>query len=227
QKLFDRLAKEHIDQSGEEGTIQEVDFIRRLFNLGNAEHILDVGCGTGRHSVELAKRGYCVTGLDYSRQMINSARWYARQQKVSVRFVHQDARRMSFDREFDGAISICEGAFGLMINDEDNILILKPNGKLLLNVLHAAFAFRHPEQDVYFDPTTCYGYWTEELTTKTGNLKKIYCCNRYYTFPEIKKILEEIGFVVLRGYGCLTGQFRRKKIELDDFEILVYAVKPS
>ena len=232
QELFEKLGKNYLDFPFTQGTIQEVDFIIELLGLSKGADILDVGCGAGRHSIELAKRGYQVAGLDYSYRMIEIASEKAEQQGVSVEFLYGDARKMDFEGRFNAALSLCEGAFGIMENDEQNIAILnnihralKKTGKFLLNVLNASFIFRHPEQDTCFDPKTNIGYWEEKFITEDGKQEKLLCSNRYYSFPEIKLILENIGFKVIDGFGCAPGNFQQRDIELDDFEILVYAIK--
>lgn len=232
QRLFDGIGENYQDLIYKEGTIQEVDFMLDVLKLPKAGKILDVGCGPGRHCVEFARRGFKVTGLDYSKRMVEIAKEYAKKEKVDIRFLHGDARKPFFNEEFDAAISICEGAFGLMENDKENIKILhsifgslKKNGKLILNILNACFVHRHPEQDEEYDPKTGYGYWVEQIHGKDGTSHELICSNRYFTFPEIKKMLEDVGFKVVNGFGCLSGEFRRKAIELDDFEILVVAKK--
>ncbi len=232
QELFDKLGEKYLELPFVQGTIQEVDFIVELFKLAPSAKILDVGCGVGRHAIELARRGFRVTGLDFSRRMVAVATERAKKAGVAVKFVHGDARIMKFNPQFDAALSLCEGAFGIMENDEQNIAILKNiyralkrGGQLLLNVLNASFVFRHPEQDTCFDPKTCIGYWEEKFVTENGKSETLLCSNRYYTFPEMKFILENIGFTVLDGFGCTTGDFQRREILLDDFEMLIHAIK--
>ncbi len=230
--LFEKLGKKYLDFPFTRRTVQEVDFIIDLLELPEGATILDVGCAVGRHSIELAKRGYQVTGLDYSSRMIEVARERAEREEIKIEFVHGDARTMDFREQYDAAFSLYEGAFGIMENDEQNRAILKniyyalkKNGKLLLNVLNASFVFRHPEQDIYFNPKTCIGYWEENFIAENGNQEKLLCSNRYYTFTEIKLILENIGFKAIDGFGCAAGIFQKRDIDLDDFEILVFALK--
>jgi len=108
--------------------------------------ILDIGCGTGRHAVELAKRGYDVTAFDISEAQLRGARSKVQAAGVRVRFIRSDARAFRFRRRFDLAIMICEGAFPLMETDEENVRIfenaaraLAPGGKLILTTLNALF----------------------------------------------------------------------------------------
>lgn len=231
--LFEKLGRNYLTYPFTRGTSQEVDFIVELLQLQPPHRILDVGCGPGRHAIELARRGFRVTGLDFSLRMIALARERAAQENVAVEFIHGDARTMHFQACYDATFSLCEGAFGIMENDAENAAILanmyealERGGKLLLNVLNASYIFRHPEQDAYFDPKTCMGYWTERFTSENGQQEALRCSNRYYTFSEIKLLLETIGFHVIDGYGCQAGNFQPRGIELDDFEILVYAQKP-
>jgi ubiquinone/menaquinone biosynthesis C-methylase UbiE len=60
--LFENYAQKYDNESFTQGTIGESDFIEKELNFNKSLKILDVGCGTGRHSIELSKRGYSVTG---------------------------------------------------------------------------------------------------------------------------------------------------------------------
>ncbi len=109
----------------------ECDFIEQELKHNKTVRILDVGCGTGRHSIELTKRGYNVTGVDLSENQIKRAREKAQEAGVTIDFQIQDARNLSFDGEFDLAIMLCEGGFSLMETDEMNFEILKNATKAL------------------------------------------------------------------------------------------------
>jgi 2-polyprenyl-3-methyl-5-hydroxy-6-metoxy-1,4-benzoquinol methylase len=73
EEFFDAHAPIYEDNVFTKNTIREVDFLIEELSLPPAGSILDVGCGTGRHSIELARRGYSVNGLDLSREMLGRA----------------------------------------------------------------------------------------------------------------------------------------------------------
>ena len=73
--------------------------------------MLDVGCGPGRHAHELARRGIVVHGIDIAEPFVDLAR---RDAPPGATFERLDARALPFDAEFDAAICLCQGAFGLM-----------------------------------------------------------------------------------------------------------------
>ncbi|HAR44805.1 MAG TPA: class I SAM-dependent methyltransferase, partial [Nitrospiraceae bacterium] len=150
EKLFENYAEGYDGESFTQGTVQEVDFIEKEIGRNRSLRILDVGCGTGRHSVELAKRGYAVTGIDLSEALLNKARQKAAAAGVTASFIRNDARDLSFESDFDVALMICEGAFPLMETDEMNFAILagirkalKSPGKLILTTLSAIYPLKH------------------------------------------------------------------------------------
>jgi len=120
EELFEDFAESYEEEEFTKGTQGEVDFIETEIDYDRSRHILDVGCGTGRHSLELARRGYRVTGLDLSESMLAKARSRASKEKLDVEFIRGDARLFSFPEAFDVVIMLCEGAFSLMETDEMN-----------------------------------------------------------------------------------------------------------
>jgi SAM-dependent methyltransferase len=154
RQLFEDYADSYDREPFTQGTAGEVDFIEREIGHDRDCRILDIGCGTGRHSIELARRGYRVTGIDLSESQIRKAREKAALAEVGVRFLLKDAAALDFFSEYDLALVICEGAFPLMETDEKNFLILqnasralRPGGKLILTTLNGLFPLHHSVKD--------------------------------------------------------------------------------
>ncbi|MEU4447706.1 class I SAM-dependent methyltransferase [Actinosynnema sp. NPDC050801] len=97
-----------------EATAEEIDFVERRLGLAPRSRILDVPCGSGRHSLELARRGHRVTGVDLSAEAIAHARRAAT--GLDVELVHADMRDIPQDNGFDAAV--CLGnSFGYLEPD--------------------------------------------------------------------------------------------------------------
>ncbi|MCK4831249.1 MAG: class I SAM-dependent methyltransferase, partial [Anaerolineales bacterium] len=75
-----------------QNTQAEVDFIERVIGRHRSRRILDVGCGTGRHALELARRGHQVVGIDLSEEMLAKGRVAAAEENLDLAFIARDAR---------------------------------------------------------------------------------------------------------------------------------------
>jgi SAM-dependent methyltransferase len=246
EELFEDFADGYDREGFTKGTIGEVDFIEKEAGFNTTVKILDVGCGTGRHALELASRGYRVTGIDLSEAQLAKARKLADSRNLVVRFFRQDAREFDFTGEFDLVIMICEGAFPLMETDEMNCQILQnaynsltDKGKLIFTTLNGLFPLFHSVKDFVnagtsegvsigntFDLMTFRDYSTYEATDDLGNIKVLECNERYYVPSEISWILKSIGFSMITISGCKLGAFSREDIlTTEDFEMLVIAQK--
>ena len=120
--FFDIYAPHYMKESFTRNTRAEVDFLVDVMELEPGALVLDVGCGTGRHSIELARRGYKVTGVDMSEGMLKEAARTAEQAGVCVEWIQQDATKLKLDSCYDACICLCEGAFGLLNAGEDTVL---------------------------------------------------------------------------------------------------------
>ncbi|MEI6613846.1 MAG: class I SAM-dependent methyltransferase, partial [Chrysiogenales bacterium] len=154
ESLFENYGQKYDNEVFTRGTIGECNFIEKEINFNKQLKILDVGCGTGRHSLELARRGYHLTGIDLSDSMLKKAWEKALAQNLCVDFQIRDARKLPFVDEFDLVIMLCEGAFPLMETDEMNYQILqsaanalKQNGKLIFTTLNGLFPLFHSVKD--------------------------------------------------------------------------------
>lgn len=246
--LFENYAEKYDKESFTQGTKGECDFIEQELGSDKSLKILDVGCGTGRHAIELAKRGYDMTGIDLSERQIEKAREKAREQNLEVGFQQQDARDLPFDGKFDVAIMICEGGFPLMETDEMNFEILKnvskalkDDCKFIFTTLNGLFPLYHSVEQytashtnegnaVYrsntFDLMTFRDHNITEFEDDDGNKKQLESNERYYVPSEITWLLKSLGFTTIDIYGATLGAFSREDpLTPEDFEMLVIAEK--
>ena len=84
EELFENYAKKYDSECYVQGSAGEVDFIEEELEFDKTKRILDIGCGTGRHAIELAKRGYKVTGIDLSKAQLKRACEKAKAEGVEV-----------------------------------------------------------------------------------------------------------------------------------------------
>jgi SAM-dependent methyltransferase len=246
RRLFDNYAESYDRESFTQGTPGEVDFFEREIRHNKDYRILDIGCGTGRHSIELARRGYPVTGIDLSPSQIRKAREKAAMAEVSVQFLLKDATALNFFNEYDLALVICEGAFALMETDEKNFLILQNasralrlGGKLILTTLNGLYPLYHSVKDFLnahpggvdtradsFDLMTFRNHSSVEVKDDSGIIKKLDCDERYYVPSEMTWLLKSAGFNTVDIFGCPLGAFSRDNpLTTGDFEMLVVAEK--
>jgi SAM-dependent methyltransferase len=222
QELFANMGIEYEDYPFTKNTEYEVGWMTREYLTDPEMKILDVGCGTGRHAISLAARGFNnITGIDLSPSMIGAAKEAAARKNVRVDFKVGDARRLPFKNEFDAALCLCEGAFGLLENDSENYKILGAIHESLekggIFILTALNLFR----DAEFDPMTCRVNTDMEIAGQDGEKKLIRCSDRSYTFPELKWVLEQFGFKVLLG----ANPFSRDPIQQGAMEFMVVSKK--
>lgn len=246
EELFENSAKSYDQQPFVKGTHGEVDFIEEELGFNRSATILDLGCGTGRHAIELAKRGYTVTAVDLSASQLDLAREKAVAANVTVQFVEADARHLNYSGQFDAVIIVCEGEFPLMETDEMNFEILenafralRQGGVFILTTLNGLFPLFHSVRDYInehqdhdsikaskFDLMTFRDYSEYEHIDDDGNKRPIKCNQRYYVPSEIMWLLKMVGFSEIDIYTAELGNWSRdKKLTTEDLEMLVVTRK--
>jgi 2-polyprenyl-3-methyl-5-hydroxy-6-metoxy-1,4-benzoquinol methylase len=248
EELFENYGMKYEQENFAQGTIGECDFLEKEIEYNKGTKILDIGCGTGRHSIELSKRGYEIVGIDLSESLLKRAKEKATEQNLQIVFQRHDARNLPFWHQFDLVIMLCEGAFSLMETDEMNFQILqnaanalKPKGKLIFTTLNGLFPLFHSVEKflksetkegnaIYgnnsFDLMTFRDHNTTSVEDDLGNKKELQCNERYYVPSEITWLLKTLNFKTIEIFGAKLGAFSRNdKLSTEDYEMLVIAEK--
>jgi len=130
---------------------QAVALMHRATGLHSGALVLDLGCGSGRHAMELAQRGFRVTAADLSPRLLQIARETACAGNARIDFVRADMRRLPFGRRFD-AVAQMFTAFGYFESDAENAGVirqvaesLKPGGWYFFDFLNESFVRDHLE----------------------------------------------------------------------------------
>jgi SAM-dependent methyltransferase len=205
-----------------EQTLREVEFLKESFRLPRDAELLDVGCGYGRHAIELGQGGYRVTGIDLSLPLLIRAADEAQRRSLSVNFVHADMREMAFDAQFDGAYSFLT-SFGYF-DEETNLKVaasvqraLRPGGRFLLDTLNRDYIVTDLPTRVWWEGEGCvvleevdFNYQTSRLTVRRsvvfqdGRQVEHEMSIRAYSLHELGKLLRQAGFRILEVSGGIA-----------------------
>lgn len=217
------------DQSWVEDTKRQVDFLIEKLELKGTDRILDLACGFGRHSLELARRGYDVTGVDITPEYIEYATKQAQTEKLNAGFICSDIRNVSFHNEFDVVLNMADGAIGYLENEEENLKIfrviseaLKPGGRHFMDIMNGSYAETHFPCKLWDAGEKCLTLsdfeWDKETKTLIyGQLDYPYGEPlskpemtegnpiRLYSLDEIKSIFFNLGMSVYDSYADYNG----------------------
>jgi 2-polyprenyl-3-methyl-5-hydroxy-6-metoxy-1,4-benzoquinol methylase len=210
--------------SADKDTSNEVDFIVRTLELLPKARVLDVPCGHGRHSIELAMRGYGVTGVDITDSCIKDTQTTAAQRQLEINLERRDMRDLPWKDEFDGAFCFW-GSFGYF-DDRGNLNFLdavfrtlRPGARFLLDthIAETLFPTLFQERswtrvgDILVLEERHYDYLhgitnTSFTLIQNGHLEKKSSSIRLYTYRELCQMLERVGFHIDSTYGTVAGK---------------------
>jgi SAM-dependent methyltransferase len=209
------------------GTEQEVGFLVEALDLRPGHRVLDVGCGPGRHALALARRGIGVMGVDLSPDFVALARVAAEREGLPARFEVLDVRDLAFAGEFDAAVCLCQGGFGLLGGtDEVDVFgrivrAVRPGGGLAVSAFHAPFALRHLEAGETFDPATGVLHEVATLRDPSGVEAPFDLWTTCFTARELALLAEAAGVVVAGIHGVAPGVYGTGAPTLDHPELLL------
>ncbi|KYK35874.1 MAG: methyltransferase domain-containing protein [Theionarchaea archaeon] len=204
-------------------TAVEVDQILALLRVTAHASILDMCCGPGRHSLELARRHFCVTGVDRTVQYLETAREKAEREGLCVEFVQEDMRHFCRPETFDGALLVFT-SFGYFEDPNENhqVLVnmytsLKKGGRLVIELMGkevVARIFRERdwgEQDgvIHLEERKINKDWSKienRWIIIHDQIKKEFKFSHWiYSASELSALLKECGFLSVEVYGDLGG----------------------
>jgi SAM-dependent methyltransferase len=151
-------AEETLKRPWADQTEAEVDRALAMLGASGSERVLDLACGTGRHSLELARRGFGVVGVDISAELLEIAAADAGAQSLEASFVQVDLRELDFHDEFDLVLSLNDGAVGYLETEEENLRTfaviaeaLRAGGGHLMQLPNVLYAERHLPQKTWIE----------------------------------------------------------------------------
>jgi len=235
-------------------TKEEVDIVIRALDLKQDDRILDLCCGHGRHSLELARRGFKnVEGLDISKYLISVARAHASEEGLNVKFTEGDARHLPYPNEYFDAVLILGNSFGYFDDAKDDLRVLnevhrvlKQHGKVLIDLTNGDYVRKN------YEPRSWEWIDDKHLVCRERTLSRdgrrllarevvIHVDNgvladqfygvRLYSFEELKALLLEAGLVDVRLHETLfTTSSRGQDMGMMGSRLIVSArkgVKPQ
>jgi len=215
-----------------ENTRQEVDMATRLLGLQPNDYILDMCCGQGRHSLELARRGFRhVTGCDRSRYLIRQGRRRAKAEGLGVSFHEGDARKSRLGGRQFHAILLMGNSFGYFEQESDDEMVLKnlaqlllPHGLVFMDLADGEWLSQHFEARTWEWIDEQHFVCRERALSKDGRrivtrevithaekgvIADQFYAERLYTREQLKELLEKVGYESVRFHEPLETNSTR------------------
>jgi len=204
-------------------TPEQAGQLIRLLGLKPGQRILDLCCGPGRFSLEFARRGFGVTGVDLNRAYLVEGRRAARREKLAVEFVRADMRRFARPGTFEAAINVFT-SFGYFKSPADDLRVcrnvyrsLRPGGRFLVELLGKEGLARRYQCRDWFEldgafmlqeRTPVDGWSALEqrwILVRNGRAREFRMWLRLYSASELRGLLRRAGFARVEAFGGLDG----------------------
>jgi SAM-dependent methyltransferase len=246
EELAEYMGSAYLRYSFTKNTVSEVDFLVAALGLEPGDRVLDVGCGPGRHSVELARRGIEAVGVDISQPFLDLAATASHEAGVVglTSFHRVDARQLAdatLGGPFDAAVAMCQGAFGLQagpaagadpinIAGDQRVLEgmathLRGGGQVGVAAFSAYFQVQHLD-DSSFDALSGTNHEQTEVRDPTGAPKSADLWTTCFTPRELWMLMERAGLTPTGMYSVSSvGDYEPAAPTVDEPEFFGVAVK--
>lgn len=200
-----------------------VENIIPLLKIKSGVKILDLCCGMGRHSIEFARQGFQVTGVDLTLSYLKIAKEYAKEKEVNIEFIQEDMRTFCRANTFDVIVNLFS-SFGYFEDKNDDCQViknvytsLKPNGLFLIDIFSKEILARIFKERNWYEvdgnitleerKITKNWSWIEErrIFIKNGEKREFTMSLRIYSAIELMTLLEDCGFNRIDVFGDLKG----------------------
>lgn len=221
KSFYDEVMQSVLEDQTTEQISRDVSVMIASGNLQPGEAVFDQCCGLGQHSIELAKQGYRVSGVDQSEQYIASASEAARQSGVDVRFIIGDASQTISPEPVELVVN-WHSSFAYHTRDDENVRMLKaafdslkPGGRMILefpNMIHLMANFKAEFTSLLKDGTKLTR--RSEIDMRNETLRQVWEYRfadaavrqhksqlRIYLPSQLQNLLISAGFVNPRVHG--------------------------
>jgi SAM-dependent methyltransferase len=218
-----------------------------MLGATGSERVLDLACGTGRHSLELARRGFAVVGVDISPDLLEIAEGDASAQSLEASFVEIDLRKLDFHGEFDLVLNLNDGAVGYFETEEENqrtfeviAEALRPGGGHLMQLPNVLYAETHLPQKTWIEGSSMIELIDHRWDSRTRYLEgtttpihfgevfegvtPIPFRQRLYSADELKEIYESVGMSLVNVF---RGSGKPRPPKDNQFEVFFAGRKPA
>jgi ubiquinone/menaquinone biosynthesis C-methylase UbiE len=222
--LFDELGTYWVEISDSRATDKEAEFIGKVLKAKGL--LLDLCCGTARHSLVLAEKGWNIVGLDISSRLLRVARGKMKGKHVFP-LVRGDIQHLPFRANMFSMVISMFTSFGYLPSEVEDMVSLKetartlaPNGRFLIDVANREHLFRVFQKKDWGEFPSFYmlekrtldanasmlhSRWTL-MDKKEGKVRAFNHDLRLYTLPQLRRMLRKAGLLVERVYGDYDQQ---------------------
>ena len=241
KKMLEYHLNESIDVSSRNIKFinQSVNWITNRFNLNSNSDIIDFGCGPGLYTNRFAEKGIKVTGIDFSKRSIEYAKQIALNSDLNVTYIHKNYLDFKTDKKYDLITMIMCDFCALSPNQRKILLgkftnLLKPNGKVLLDVYSLNYFIQKDELSTY-ELNQLNNFWSPDdyycfinsfkyndikvtldkyTIIEKKRIRIVYNWLQYFSLESLKKELEENNFIIDNTYSDVTGKdYNSKSLE--------------